>query len=50
MISREGNSIKDEAYDIVLKEFKDGFLIEQDTNAEYKVGENEFEIFVRKKI
>lgn len=50
MISREGNTIKDEVYDIILKEFKDGVLIEQDTDNQYPVGGNEFEIFVREKI
>lgn len=47
MISREGNSVLDETYDIVLKEFKEGFLIAQGVEYQYPVPE--FEVFVRKK-
>lgn len=50
IIKQEGNIITDEVHDVILKEFKDGFFIEQDTDSEYAIGTGEFEIFVRRKI
>ena len=45
MIRQEGNTVWDEVHDIVLKEVKEGFLIEQDTEEQFS--STEFEIFQR---
>lgn len=44
-LSRDGNTIKDEVHDIVLKEFKEDNLVSEDDT---KFSSIEYEIFIRK--
>jgi hypothetical protein len=44
-LSRDGNVIKDEVHDIILKEFKEENLISED---DAKFSSTEYEIFIRK--
>ena len=44
-LKQEGSVITDEVHEIILKELKDGFLVEQDTDAKFSA--TEFEIFIR---
>jgi len=45
MLSRDGNVIKDEVHDVVLKEFKDGNFISTD-DASFMA--SDFRIYIRK--
>lgn len=45
MLKQEGSVITDEVHEIILKEVKDGFLIEKETEAKFSA--TEFEIFIR---
>lgn len=46
MLKQVENVITDEVHDIIFKELKDGFIIEQDTEEKYSSAE--FEIFIRR--
>lgn len=45
VLSRDGMTVKDEAHDIILKEYKDGKLISND-DKEFLA--SEYEVFIRK--
>ena len=49
-ISQEGMIVFNDVYDIILKEYVNGIVIEQDTNIEFNIGPGEFEIFFKRKI
>ena len=50
MISKDECIVYDDVYDVILKEFKDGILYEQDTDEQFLICPNEFEIFIYKNL
>lgn len=47
LLKKEGSIIVDEAHDLVLKEEKDGYMFDQDSESKFSFAE--FEVFLRKK-
>ena len=37
-VSKDGSTVYDEVYDIVLKEFLDGYVIDSETDEKFQVG------------
>lgn len=49
LLRKDGSVWFDDAHDFILKEFVDGVFIEEN-GGKYLVGENEYEIFIRKSL
>jgi len=47
LIKKEGSICIDEAHDLILKEEKEGYMFDQETDSKFLF--NEFEVFLRKK-
>jgi len=48
LLKKDGSIWLDDSHDFILKEFVDGFFVTEETGEKYLVGENEYEIFIRK--